>query len=271
MLGFLGPNGAGKTTSMRAVFGLVRLDGGSVTWHGAPIGESERRTFGYLPEQRGLYPRMRIGDQLVYLGRLHGLDRQTATERAAYWLERFGLSERGSDRLEALSHGNQQRVQLAASLVHRPDLLVLDEPFSGLDPIGVDDMVTVLREEAARGAAVVFSSHQLELVEGLCDDVAIIANGRLALEGDVESLKEGSPFRILEVGRPERPGALDTLEGVRRRSGNGRRLRLVVDAGIDPAAVLAAVGSVNHFAYTPPTLEDLFREAVGRPLEELES
>jgi ABC-2 type transport system ATP-binding protein len=271
MLGFLGPNGAGKTTSMRAVFGLVRLDRGTVTWNGSEIGEAERRTFGYLPEQRGLYPRMRIGDQLVYLGRLHGLDRRTATDRAAYWLDRFGLADRGMDRLEVLSHGNQQRVQLAASLVHRPDLLVLDEPFSGLDPIGVDDMVAVLREEAARGAAVVFSSHQLELVEGLCDDVAIIADGRLALEGEVERLKQDSSFRILEVGRPERPEALDQLDGVRRRTGNGRRHRLVVDAGIDPAAVLAAVGTTNHFAYTPPTLEDLFREAVGRPLEELEA
>lgn len=271
MLGFLGPNGAGKTTSMRAVFGLIRLDRGEVRWRGAPIGEAERRSFGYLPEQRGLYPKMRITDQLVYLGRLHGLDRTTAATEAGRWLDRLGLGDRSRDRLEQLSHGNQQRVQLAAALIHRPDLLVLDEPFSGLDPIGVDDMVTVLREESARGTAVVFSSHQLDLVEGLCDDVAIIADGRLALEGDVEELKRRSSFRILEIGRPGRPEALEKIEGVHRRRLNGRFHRLVVEAGTDPAEVLETVGGAEHFAYTPPTLEDLFRDSVGARLEDFES
>ncbi len=271
MLGFLGPNGAGKTTTMRAVFGLVRLDRGSVTWRGSAIDDATRRRFGYLPEQRGLYPKMRIADQLVYLGRLHGMAPDDAAAEADRWLSRLGLADRSRDRLEQLSHGNQQRVQLAAALVHRPELLVLDEPFSGLDPLGVDDMEGVLREAAAAGVAVVFSSHQLELVEGLCDDVAIIANGRLALEGDVDSLKRGSTFRILEIGRPGRPEAVDRLEGVIRRRANGSRQRLVVDAATDPAAVLEAIGGAEHFAYTPPALEDLFREAVGMPLEELEA
>ncbi|MEX1280273.1 MAG: ATP-binding cassette domain-containing protein [Acidimicrobiia bacterium] len=271
MLGFLGPNGAGKTTTMRAVFGLVRLDRGTVTWRGSAIDDATRRRFGYLPEQRGLYPKMRIADQLVYLGRLHGMAPDDAAAEADRWLARLGLAERSRDRLEQLSHGNQQRVQLAAALVHRPELLVLDEPFSGLDPLGVDDMEGVLREAAAEGVAVVFSSHQLELVEGLCDDVAIIASGRLALEGDVDSLKRGSTFRILEIGRPGRPEAVDRLEGVIRRRANGFRQRLVVDAATDPAAVLEAIGGAEHFAYTPPALEDLFREAVGMPLEDLEA
>lgn len=271
MLGFLGPNGAGKTTSMRAVFGLVRLDRGTVTWRGAPIDDATRRRFGYLPEQRGLYPKMRIADQLVYLGRLHGMAPDDAAAEADRWLARLGLADRSRDRLEQLSHGNQQRVQLAAALVHRPELLVLDEPFSGLDPLGVDDMEAVLREAAAEGVAVVFSSHQLELVEGLCDDIAIIADGRLALEGDVDVLKRESTFRILEIGRPGRPEAVERLEGVIRGRANGSRQRLVVDAATDPAEVLASIGGAEHFAYTPPALEDLFREAVGARLEDLEA
>lgn len=263
MLGFLGPNGAGKTTSMRAVFGLVRLDSGSVHWNGRPVGEDTRRSFGYLPEQRGLYPRMRVRDQLVYLARLHGMRSVEATEASDRWLERFGLAGRARDRLEELSHGNQQRVQLAAALVHRPTLLVLDEPFSGLDPIGVDDMAAILREEAAGGTAVVFSSHQLDLVEDLCQDVAIIAAGRLVLEGDVDQLKHTAPVRILEVEGPRIPAGLERVPGVHSHRRDGRRNRYVLDASVPTEDLLSLVGSADHFAHTPPTLEDLFREAVG--------
>ena len=151
VFGFLGPNGAGKTTAMRAVFGLVALDGGEVRWCGGPIGERERRRFGYMPEERGLYPGMRIFDQLVFLGRLHGLQEGPAREAALLWTERLGLVGRRADRLEALSHGNQQRVQLAACLVHSPELLILDEPFAGLDPVAVDAFSAILAERLGRG------------------------------------------------------------------------------------------------------------------------
>ncbi len=263
MLGFLGPNGAGKTTSMRAVFGLVRLDSGGVRWRGAAIGEAERRTFGYLPEQRGLYPKMKIGEQLTYFARLHGLERREAESEAKSWLERLGLGGRFTSKLEELSHGNQQRVQLAVALIHQPDLLVLDEPFSGLDPMGVDEMASVLSEQAAQGTAVVFSSHQLELVEDLCDDVAIIASGRIVLQGEVADLKREAPVRLLEVGGAARPEALDRLAGVHHRSREQGHERFLVDADTDPVALLDALGGAEHFAFTPPSLEDLFREAVG--------
>lgn len=263
MLGFLGPNGAGKTTSMRAVFGLVRLDSGDVRWRGAEIGEDERRTFGYLPEQRGLYPKMKIGEQLIYFARLHGLERRDAEAESKAWLERLGLGDRYTSKLEELSHGNQQRVQLAVALIHRPDLLVLDEPFSGLDPMGVDEMAAVLTEQAAEGTAVVFSSHQLELVEDLCDDVAIIASGQVVLRGEVAELKRRAPVRILEVGGATRSEALDSLGGVHHRSVEQGHERFVVDADTDPVVVLDALGGAEHFAFTPPSLEDLFREAVG--------
>ena len=178
MLGFLGPNGAGKTTAMRAVFGLVQLDRGAVLWEGRPVGLAERLRFGYMPEERGLYPRMAVGDQLEYFGCLHGLGAAAARAAGSDWLERLGLADRADAKVEELSHGNQQRVQLAAALLHEPDLLVLDEPVAGLDPVALHTLTETLRHEAARGAAVLFSSHQLELVEDICEEVAIIDHGR---------------------------------------------------------------------------------------------
>jgi ABC-2 type transport system ATP-binding protein len=206
MLGFLGPNGAGKTTSMRAVFGLVALDGGEVLWDGRPVGLEERLRFGYMPEERGLYPRMPVGEQLAYFGCLHGLDDEPARAAATRWLERLDLADRARAKVEELSHGNQQRVQLAAALVHGPELLVLDEPFAGLDPVAVRTLADVLRDEATRGAAVLFSSHQLELVEDICEEVAIVDHGRIVATGDVDTLRRASRRRrISSSSRARRP------------------------------------------------------------------
>lgn len=266
MLGFLGPNGAGKTTAMRAVFGLVRPDSGTVTWNGQPITHEDRRRFGYMPEHRGLYPKMRTQDQLVYLGRLHGVPSGQASRSADRWLERFGLADRRDDAVEALSHGNQQRVQLAAALVHEPDLLVLDEPFSGLDPIAVETMSEVLREEAAAGKAVVFSSHQLDLVEDLCQDVAIIHQGRIVMEGAVKDLKDSAPIRHVELEVEGDAGPLlDLLDGERRDESDGKRHTVIIPADTDMRGFLARAqeaGRLRHFTYTTPSLSDLFREAV---------
>lgn len=184
LTGFLGSNGAGKTTAMRTVFGLVELDSGSVRWQGASIGPDQRRRFGYMPEERGLYPRMQVRDQLVYLGMLSGASRRGAGRSADTWLDRLGLSARANDPLDTLSHGNQQRVQLIAALANDPDLLVLDEPFSGLDPLAMASMSELLREAAADGATVLFSSHQLDLVEEMCEDVVIINAGHIVRAGD---------------------------------------------------------------------------------------
>ncbi len=189
MFGFVGPNGAGKTTLMRIVLGVLAADGGEVLWQGAPIGEEERRRIGYMPEERGLYPKMRVRDHLVFVARLHGLDEERAAASADRWLDRLGLAERAEEAVEALSLGNQQRVQLGLALVHEPDLLVLDEPFSGLDPDGVDALSGALRTEIAeRRVPVIFSSHQLELVERLCDRVAIIRAGRIVGSGALDEL-----------------------------------------------------------------------------------
>ena len=268
MLGFLGPNGAGKTTAMRAIFGLVPLDAGELLWEGRPVGRAARLRFGYMPEERGLYPRMPVGEQLEYFGRLHGLDPATARAAAGGWLERLGLGERATARVEELSHGNQQRAQLAAALVHEPDLLVLDEPFAGLDPVAVRLLAEVLRGEAARGAAVLFSSHQLELVEDICEEVAIIDHGRIVATGDVDALRRASQRRRIELQLDGAPAAwlpeVADIELVARHNGS---LRLLAGRDVDPEQVLAAAeraASVVEFTYGPPSLADVFLELVER-------
>ncbi len=266
MLGFLGPNGAGKTTAMRSIFGLLRPDSGIVTWDGKPITPEDRVGFGYMPEQRGLYPKMKARTQLGYFGRLHGMSTSEAASSALQWLDRFGLGDRAEDTIESLSHGNQQRVQLAAAMVHDPELLVLDEPFSGLDPLAVETMSAVLSEQAARGKAVVFSSHQLDLVEDLCEEVAIIDEGAVVVRGRVRELKDSAPIRHLEVDlEGDASGLLETLTGVQRIETRDGVHSVIVDATTDVRGFITRAeeaGRLRHFAYTTPSLTDLFREAV---------
>jgi ABC-2 type transport system ATP-binding protein len=268
MLGFLGPNGAGKTTTMRAIFGLVAPDAGDVLWDGRPIGPEDRLRFGYMPEERGLYPRMAVAEQVAYFGRLHGMSAAAARTAAAVWLDRLGLGARSAARLEELSHGNQQRAQLAASLLHQPELLVLDEPFAGLDPVAVQTLADVLRGEAERGAAVLFSSHQLELVEDICEDVAIVDHGRVVAAGNISALKRASQHRqvTLElVGAPS--DWLPHVPGIELAGRRNGELRLTADATVDPQQVLAEAertAEVAAFTYGPPSLSELFLELVAR-------
>ena len=266
IVGFLGPNGSGKTTTMRSIFGLVRLDSGEALWNGRPIGLEERRRFGYMPEERGLYPRMRTLDQVTYFARLHGLDASAASKAALSWLDRLGLAGKSTARLEELSHGNQQRVQLAVALVGNPDLLVLDEPFAGLDPIGVEALEEAIHGEAKRGAAVVFSSHQLDLVEDVCDDIAIIDKGRTVLKGALRDIRQASPYRYVQLLlRAEKTNLMSAMEGVRVLWERDGEIRWQVPRDADPQVLLAAacrLGEVGYFRFEPPALSDLFREAV---------
>ncbi|HET6987815.1 MAG TPA: ATP-binding cassette domain-containing protein [Kribbella sp.] len=264
--GFLGPNGAGKTTAMRAVFGLVRLDSGAVSWRGAPITGTERARFGYMPEERGLYPRMRVREQLLYLGQLCGRTNNDVGRIADGWLERLGLANRAADRLDTLSHGNQQRVQLIAALVSEPDLLVLDEPFSGLDPIAMAAMADLLAELATAGATVLFSSHQLDLVEELCEDVVIIDHGRIVLAGDLTDLRAAVPQRFVDIRYRGPAPDWSRLAAVQVVDANHGHARLRVGRDADLAAIVAATrygGDVVSFTYQPPKLSELFREAVA--------
>jgi ABC-2 type transport system ATP-binding protein len=264
--GFVGANGAGKTTAMRIMLGVLAADSGVVRWQGKPVTFETRRRFGYMPEERGLYPKMRVTEHLVYLARLHGLDLGTATRSADALTERLGVAERRNDAIEKLSLGNQQRVQLAAALVHDPEVLVLDEPFSGLDPVGVDALAGVLLERARRGVPVVFSSHQLDLVERLCDSVGIINAGRMVATGTVEDLRAQEGRRqLLVIVRDAPAGWAVVIPGVTVVSERRGELVLELADGVDDQEVLAAAaraGRVEHFSWRQPTLTELFREAV---------
>jgi ABC-2 type transport system ATP-binding protein len=268
MLGFLGPNGAGKTTAMRTVFGLVAPDDGAVSWEGRPVDEAARLRFGYMPEERGLYPRMTALDQIVYFGRLHGLARTEADARARRLLSEFDLADRHQAKVDELSHGNQQRVQLAVALIHTPELLVLDEPFSGLDPVAAGLLAQALRRRAAEGAAVVFSSHQLDMVEDLCEDVVIVNRGRVVAEGNVQDLRAAVPRRYLDVTlRDAGTGWADEVTGVEVVERNGDRVRFLLGESFDLVALAEAArraGEVVEFGLRPPSLSEVFVEVAGR-------
>jgi ABC-2 type transport system ATP-binding protein len=267
VFGFLGPNGAGKTTAMRAVFGLVALDGGRTTWHGKRVGPLERSRFGYMPEERGLYPGMLVAEQIEYLGRLRGMTLTDARNATRIWLERLGVADRATSKLESLSLGNQQRVQLAAALVHAPDALILDEPMSGLDPAGVDAIGAILAEQAAYGRAVLFSSHQLDLVEHVCESVAIIDHGHLVAEGRVQDLEMAGTRRlVIRVAGDVDGSWARHLDGVTVSEIGAGTVRLVVADGIDSQLILAAAmraGEVTEFAFERRRLSEVFREAVS--------
>jgi ABC-2 type transport system ATP-binding protein len=267
VFGFLGPNGAGKTTAMRAVFALIGIDAGVVRWNGVPVTADARRRFGYMPEERGLYPGMVIVEQIQYLAQLHGLARSSARAAAMHWLEKLGVADRAESKLETLSLGNQQRVQLAAALVHEPELLVLDEPLSGLDPVGTDAVSAVLVEEAAAGRGVVFSSHQIDLVEDLCQSVAIIDHGRLVACGSVEELTTGGRRRLVVKVEGDFGGAwARDVPGVTISRVEGGAVRLVLDEGIDPQSILAAAmaaGPVEQFGFERQRLSEVFRAALA--------
>ncbi|MEU6641853.1 ATP-binding cassette domain-containing protein [Saccharomonospora sp. NPDC046836] len=270
MTGFLGANGSGKTTTMRIILGVLAAHGGTVTWQGKPVTQAVRQRFGYMPEERGLYPKMRIAEQIAWFAQLHGLSRAAARRNTDDLLEKLELTERANDKLEALSLGNQQRVQIAAALVHEPAALILDEPFSGLDPIAVETVLGVLRERAVGGVPVLFSSHQLAVVEKLCDDVVIISRGAIAASGEREELRRryGTPRFELVVDADA--GWLRDLPGVRVVELDGPRAVFdVADDAMGPErtaqhVLRAALGRGEVHSFTPvlPSLDQIFKEAI---------
>ena len=265
VFGFVGSNGAGKTTTMRIVLGVLLADSGRVLWDGKPIDFETRRRVGYMPEERGLYPKMRVGEQLRYLAQLHGATETEAATATDRWLDRFGLKSRTGDEVQKLSHGNQQRVQLAAALVFDPLMLVLDEPFAGLGPEAVDSMSEVLHERAQTGTPVVFSSHQLDLVERLCDRVAIIQHGRLVALGTIEELRGQGPVQIWVDAPAAQPDWAAQVKGVKVVRTDGSRVLFQLDPATGDQAVLQealATGPVREFRRDVPSLLDIFRSAV---------
>ena len=265
LVGFVGPNGAGKTTTLRMIMGITAPDAGEVRFRGRTVGAADRARFGYMPEQRGLYARMRVREHLVYLARLHGLDVRASRSGADRWIDRLGLGPRAEDRIQDLSHGNQQRVQLAAALAHEPDLVLLDEPFAGLDPIGVAVLCEILRELAGSGVGVLFSSHELELVEALCSAVSIIDRGRIVAGGPIDELTSRQRPRLLVELAGVDPGWAFGLSGVEVLEAVGSQVRLLLEPRRDPQGVLAAAiqaGPVVRFELERARLSEIFLDAV---------
>ena len=271
IFGFLGANGAGKTTAMRICLGILAADDGAVHWDGTRTTDLPRRTFGYLPEERGLYPRMTIIDQLVYFASLYGEPHERARSNAHHWLERFRIPDYADRRAEELSKGNQQKVQFIAAILHDPEVLLMDEPFTGLDPVNLALLRDAFVELRDAGRTIVFSTHQMEAAEALCESLAIVDHGRLVAGGTLAELKRTSRARTVRLGvegeiLPAWLGSIDGVAAVRPAAGF---TELELRPGTEPRDVLAAAlargALVTHFEVAEPSLEAVFIEHVGRP------
>lgn len=274
IFGFLGSNGAGKTTTMRICLGIIPADSGEIRWEGTPAGELPRRTWGYLPEERGLYPRLTVLHQLVYFAALYGERPDEARRDALHWLARFRISELADRRAEELSKGNQQKVQFIAAILHDPDVLLMDEPFTGLDPVNVGLLREAFFELRDRGRTIVFSTHQMELAEALCQSVAIIDRGRLVAGGSVRALKRSAGRRIVRLALDDDAGAawLAGLPGVNVVRSGADLTEVELTNGTDPMALLAETvargARITRFELAEPSLEALFVDLVGHAPDE---
>jgi ABC-2 type transport system ATP-binding protein len=267
VLGLLGPNGAGKTTTMRMILGIYPPDAGTISWNGRAIDRELRRTFGYLPEERGLYAKMPVREQIEYFARLHGLDERAAQRGSAAWIERLGLGEYAKRTCSELSKGNQQKVQLACAVVHDPVLLILDEPFSGLDPLNAEIMVECLRALAERGTTLLLSSHQMWQIENLCREFCIVAAGKVRLRGSLEDLRHSFPTRSVKVA-PDLPAirAAFAARGAGEPFAEDGALTYVLPAGTDFGALLraaVAAGDVSDFERREPSLNEIYVHALS--------
>ncbi|ASN38309.1 ABC transporter ATP-binding protein [Arthrobacter sp. 7749] len=264
MTGFVGANGAGKTTTMRIIMGVLKSHAGSVYFNGTQIVDADRARFGYMPEERGLYPKQQVLDQLQYLGQLHGMSRGDARTEALDLLDRFGIADRIKDKLESLSLGNQQRVQVAASLMHHPTALVLDEPFSGLDPLAVDSMTSLLAERAATGVPILFSSHQLDLIDQLCDNLVVLADGKIVASGSAAELRARASAKHVVVTPPD-AGWLREQPGVTVLDVAGPRALVEFSDEVTAQRILRTAvdrGAVTEFAPQRPSLAEIYREVI---------
>lgn len=267
MFGLLGPNGAGKTTTVRVILGIIKADAGSVSWKGSRFGRHKTGQFGYLPEERGLYPKMRVHDHLVFLGRINGLGKAEAAKRASEWMDRFGLGEQKARKVDELSKGNQQKVQIIGALMHEPEIAFLDEPFAGLDPVNSEVLSEVLVEGNRKGQTVVLLSHRMEQVEELCTDICIIDRGESVLKGELRAIKRSMGREIVKVAVEGNP---DFWKSVPRVELVGQRpdyIELRISSEGDSEAILRAAmqaGKVTRFELCEPSLQQIFVSTVGK-------
>lgn len=269
IFGFLGPNGAGKTTTMRMILDILRPDSGQITWEGQPVSLVPRQTWGYLPEERGLYPNMSVEEQLVFLARLYGVPRRRAVEQLAYWLKRFQISENRKRKVNELSKGNQQKIQVLAALLHEPKVLIMDEPFSGLDPVNVSQLKEAFRDLHRQGTTIIFSTHQMEQVEELCQNIVIINKGELVVEGNVREIKRSTGRKVLHLAIENDPEIqwLDQVPGLKviKRRQDFVEMQLSVEINPDRILELALRQGckVTLFELAEPSLNDIFIERIA--------
>ena len=265
--GLLGPNGAGKTTTLRIILDIIGPDRGRVEVLGSQVDDAVRSRVGYLPEERGLYPRMRVLDHLVFLGALKGMQQADARAAAQHWLERLELADRSTDRVATLSKGMQQKVQFLSTVLHHPDLLILDEPFSGLDPLNVDLLKEIVLERQRQGSTVLFSTHRIEDAERLCDRVCMIAGARKVLDGPLREIKASAGRREVLLGLEGDASFLRRLPSVRRVSDHGNYFEIRLEDGANPQEILRAALSegvrIRHFELAEPSLREIFLERAG--------
>lgn len=270
IFGFLGPNGAGKTTTMRMILDILRPDSGRITWNGRDVREVPRSCWGYLPEERGLYPKVEVEEQLVFLARLYGLSKAAVKHHLDEWLERFEIPEYRHQKVEALSKGNQQKIQFLATILHDPLILIMDEPFSGLDPINATTLKDAFLEMHQRGKTIIFSTHQLEQVEELCEDVVIINKGQMVIQGNVHEIKRQHGRNVVRLKLDNDPDArwLDTLDGVQVPKRRQDYIEMQIQTSLNPNLIVEAAlrrgGIISRFELTEPSLADIFIEHVGK-------
>jgi len=269
IFGFLGANGAGKTTTMRMILDILRPDSGRIAWNGKDVREVPRRNWGYLPEERGLYPKMKVEELLIFLARLNGLTKEAAEKALDEWLERFQITANRKRRVEELSKGNQQKVQFLATILHDPAILVMDEPFSGLDPVNANVLKEAFLEMHRRGKTIIFSTHQLEQVEELCQDIVIIHKGQIIVQGSVQEVKRQHGRNVVRLKLDNDPDArwLDTLEGVQVTKRRQDYIEMRIQAHLNPNLIVEAAlqhgGIISRFELVEPSLTDIFIEQVG--------
>ncbi|UXR33375.1 ABC transporter ATP-binding protein [Staphylococcus simulans] len=266
MLGFLGRNGAGKTTTFRMILGLTPLTKGNVTYNGEKMGEHKFNQVGYLPEERGLHPKMKVSDELRYLATLKGMSKKDFNQALDYWLNRFEINENRDKKIESLSKGNQQKIQLLASLIHKPELLILDEPFSGLDPVNVELLKSAVKDLNEQGTTIIFSSHRMEHIEELCDDICILNHGDLVLQGDIQSIKDQFDLKKIVIETEDALENLEEVEGVTRVERSKRMITVSVEnqaAAKRVFDVVAQHGFVKRFQVLEPSIQDIFIQQVG--------
>ena len=269
IFGFLGANGAGKTTTMRMILDILRPDSGRVIWNGLDVREVPRRNWGYLPEERGLYPKMRVDEQLLFLARLNGLSKQDAEKELTEWLDRFQISSNRKKKIEELSKGNQQKVQFLATILHDPTILVMDEPFSGLDPINASVLKEAFLEMHRRGKTIIFSTHQLEQAEELCQEIVIINKGQSVMQGSVREVKrqQGRNVARLKLDNDAEAAWLEQLAGVQVTRRREDYIEMQLPAHLNPNVIVEAAlqhgGIISRFEIAEPSLTDIFIELVG--------